>query len=236
MTILQKLLDNNELIETINSLKVSNLVIDFHKLYYESDFTWKLNKYRGIPILKFAADIHMYQELISTVKPNLIIETGTAFGGSALYFSDLQKVNNIRPRKVITIDIDNYEGRPRSKDIRYIKGDSLNDKIVNEIKKESKKYKKIMVVLDSNHSSDHVYKELNTYNKFVSKHSYLVVEDCNLGNTVMQHVKDILHREVGPLVAVNLFLKENDDFVNDSICERQLVSCNLGGYLFKRGK
>ena len=152
------------------------------QLKYSYHFEWL-----GIPIIQHPQDMIGIQQLIWNVKPDLIIETGVARGGSLIFYASLQefifKKSKLKP-KVIGIDIkikkNNYQKIKKhqmSKRITLIEGSSVEKKVFNKVYKIAKEYKKIMVLLDSNHTHSHVYEELQIYAKLVSKESYCVVFD-----------------------------------------------------------
>lgn len=203
-------------------------IIDlFHRLYYDSiDQTWKNTLFLGIPALKCPLDLWIYQEIIYELKPNVIIESGTANGGGALFLASIcDLVNN---GDIITIDIENKEGRPLHKRINYLLGSSTSEEIVEHVKKLIRDKNKIMVILDSDHSKEHVLNELKIYSKFIDKGSYIIVEDTNInGHPVFpQHGP-------GPMEAVDEFLKENKDFAIDRNKEKFYMTFNPCGYLKK---
>lgn len=162
--------------------RIVGIVERFHNLVYDvvgQDKSWWAAKYMGIPIQKWPCDLQTYQEVIWETKPDTIVETGTLFGGSALYFAHL--LDAIGNGKVITVDIENipdweYPKHPR---ITYLLGKSSTDSQVLEQVK-SLVNGKTMVILDSDHSKAHVLKELQLYASLVSSESYLVVEDTNI--------------------------------------------------------
>ena len=155
-------------------------------------------EYMGRPIIQYPQDMIAIQELIWQVKPDLIIETGVAHGGSLIMSASMLTMieyaeavagntvlNPAKPsRKVIGIDIDIREhnknliqSHPLSNKIELIQGSSIDPKIVNQVKEKSNCAKKIMIFLDSNHTHDHVLAELEAYAPLVSKGSYCVVFD-----------------------------------------------------------
>ena len=133
----------------------------------------------GIPIQKWPCDLQTYQEVIWETKPDTIIETGTLFGGSALYFAHL--LDAIGNGRVVTIDIENIQDweYPKHPRITYLLGKSSTDSSVLE-RVKSLASGKTMVVLDSDHSKAHVLKELQLYAPLVTSGNYLVVEDTNI--------------------------------------------------------
>src|SRR4030066_1809274 len=159
--------------------KVNKIIQDFHDLYYESSCiggTWKNTYWLGIPIQKCPLDCWVYQELLFTGKYDIIIETGTKVGGSALFFASI--LDLIGKGEIITIDINGKGKLPEHKRITYLWGSSVDESVVNFIQPRIKD-KKVMVILDSDHSSVHVLKELVLYSPFVSLNSFIVVEDTN---------------------------------------------------------
>ena len=201
-----------------------DIVDSFHKLYYESakfDSTWYDTTWRGVPVLKCPLDLWIYQEIIHEKKPDIIIETGTFKGGSALYMADIcDAVGNGR---IITIDIDKKKERPYHRRIEYMLGSST------EIKLDIPSGLKVMVVLDSDHSKEHVANELYIYSKLVTKGQYLIVEDTNInGHPVLPEFGE------GPMEALDEFLKVNKDFELDKSREKFLLTFNPRGFLIKK--
>ena len=196
---------------------------EFHKAYYNSQ-VWNKTFWRGVKALKCPLDLWIYQEIISAIRPDYIIETGTADGGSALFMADVCEL--INHGEVITIDIEDRK-RPAHPRIFYITGSSINPEIIHDIKKIVEN-KKTMVILDSNHTKDHVLKEMTLYSQLVSSVSYLIVEDTNLnGHPVMPDFGP------GPMEAVDEFLKNNDNFLIDYNCHKFAMTFNYRGYLIK---
>jgi cephalosporin hydroxylase len=175
--------------------------------------------YRGIRVVKYQTDLLMIQELIYKVRPRLIIETGTRFGGSALFYADMQKLMEIPDPLVYTIDITDEEFM--APDNNYIVrriGSSLSNFLFEEIKEIAKKRFPVLIDLDSDHSAEHVSKELALYSPLVTKGSYLIVEDTN---------------EPGPRMAVYSFLAGHSEFTPDRNCEVNNFTSNPNGYLLR---
>lgn len=146
----------------------------------------------------------------------MIVETGTARGGSALYLASICDLLDVG--RVITIDLRLPRpgiSRPSHPRIEYLTGSSVAPEIVQRVR-ESVAGKRGMVVLDSNHSREHVLAEMRTYAPMVSAGDYLIVEDTN-GD--------------GPREAVRDFLAEDDSFVVDESREKFFLTQNPGGYL-----
>ena len=202
---------------------------------YSYGFTWM-----GIPIIALPQDMIAMQEIIWEVKPDLIIETGIAHGGSIIYYASLLEMIG-GDGLVLGIDIDIrkhnkdlIESHPMFKRIQMIEGSSLSQEVVNQVKEIASTKKGIMVCLDSNHTHDHVLNELKLFAPLVTKDSYCVVFD-----TVVEDMPadwDWSPRPWGkgnnPKTAVHEFLKGNTDFeINKSIDNKLLISVAPDGYL-----
>jgi len=203
------------------------------KIKYTYNFEWM-----GRPIIQLPQDIIAMQELIWKVKPDLIIETGIAHGGSLIFYASILEL--IGNGEVLGIDIDirehnriEIEKHSMFKRITMIQGSSVSDDIILKVKEVVKNKKNIMVVLDSNHTHEHVLKELELYSQFVSKNSYLVVFD-----TIVEDLPDNLFNDRpwgkgnNPKTAVYKFLNNNDYFVIDkNIQNKLLITVAPDGYL-----
>lgn len=211
----------------INPKLERRIVDEFHKLYYNSDIigrTWNNTFWLGIPTFKCPLDLWIYQEIIFKERPDLIIETGTENGGSALFLACMCDL--VGKGKVVTVDIESKEGRPEHKRIEYLLGSSTSREIVDKLRNLIKEGDKVMVVLDSDHHKEHVLNELRIYNEFVSKGSYLIVEDTNInGHPVAPDFGP------GPMEAVEEFLKGNKNFIIDKSKEKFYMTFNPKGYL-----
>ncbi len=210
----------------INPKLEENIVDQFHKLYYHSYILDKTPLWLGVPAIKCPMDLWIYQEIIFEVKPDVIIECGTAQGGSAFFLASIcDLVNN---GMVITIDIKDKEDRPQHKRIRWLHGSSISEEIVHQVRALVSGDDKVMVILDSDHRKDHVLKELIIYSKVVTKGSYIIVEDTNVnGHPVRPDYGP------GPMEAVEEFLRSDETFVVDRARERFYLTFNPRGYLRK---
>lgn len=205
---------------------VQNIIDNFHKLYYYSSafgLGWKNNYWLGIPIQKNPLDLQTYEELIFAIKPDIIIETGTNVGGSVLFFATI--LDAIGNGEVLTIDINKVEGLPQHSRITYLTGSSTDEAIIDFIRPRIKD-KKVIVMLDSDHSKSHVLKELEIYSKFVSKDSFLIVEDTNCSGHPVIGIEG-----EGPLEAIIEFLNNNKDFIIDRYWEKNFFTFNPCGWL-----
>jgi len=170
--------------------------------------------------------------------PDLIIETGIAHGGSIIYYASILEL--IGKGEVLGIDIDirehnrkEIEQHPMSKRINMLQGSAISDEIIEQVKTYAAGKKIVMVCLDSNHTHDHVLKELQLYAPFVTVGSYLVAFD-----TIVEDLPADLYKDrpwsIGdnPKTAVYEFLKSNHDFViNKEVDNKLLVSVAPDGYL-----
>ena len=212
------------------SRKKSKTVTDqFHSLFYDSflfDKTWGESTWLGVHIKKCPFDTWMYQEILFTVKPDLIIECGTFRGGSAYFLATLCDL--MQKGRIVTIDIEEFSGRPFHNRIKYITGSTLDEVVIRQVEDEMKDCKTVLVILDDDHTKDHVLKELNLYSKYVTAGSYLLVEDSNInGHPVNPEFGP------GPYEAIEDFLKTNKEFEIDKSKEKFYMTFNPNGYLKK---
>jgi cephalosporin hydroxylase len=178
----------------------------------------------GHPILKCPLDLWHYQEILHEIRPDLIIETGTAFGGSALLLANMCDLLN--HGRVITVDVEVRGERPQHPRIAYLTGSSVDPAIVADLKAAAAQCERVMVILDSDHSKEHVLNELNALGGLVTPGSYLIVEDTNLNG----HPVDPDHGP-GPMEALDTFIAKRPEFKVDSRWEKFFLSFNPRGYL-----
>lgn len=226
------------LIEAIgNDKRVEELARAFiretAKFKYSYSFSWL-----GRPIIQFPQDMIAVQEIIWQVKPDLVIETGIAHGGSLIFSASILEL--IGKGEVLGIDIDirehnrvEIEKHPLSKRITMIEGSSIDDSIVQQVTEFAANKRPIMVLLDSNHTHEHVLEELRRYSPLVTSGSYLVVFD-----TVIEDMPKGFFPERrwdkgnNPKTAVWEFLSTNDRFVVDKTIEHKLaITVAPDGYL-----
>lgn len=209
-----------------SSAKEQRIVSEFHELYYYAkEKTWKNNTFwLNVPVAKCPLDLWVYQEIISETKPDVIIEAGTAYGGSALFLASICDLAN--RGRIITIDVEEQAGRPEHDRIKYLSGSSTSGEIVSEVKKSIQSEDRVMVILDSDHRAAHVRQELELYSGLVSVGCYLIVEDTNInGHPVIPNYGD------GPMEAVTQFTAGRQDFVIDREREKFFMTFNSKGYL-----
>jgi cephalosporin hydroxylase len=200
----------------------SEITEKFHLLSYYGG-ALQQTYWLGVPILKSPLDCWVYQEIIAEQRPDLIIETGTDLGGSALFFASI--CDSIGHGRIVSIDIRSaaHVQHPR---ITFLVGDSTSEGILERVRQLARGTERRMVILDSDHSADHVRRELEAYRDLVTVGSYMVVEDTNVnGHPVMPE------HGPGPFEAVSDFLQRNDDFEADHSREKFLVTYFPNGYL-----
>jgi cephalosporin hydroxylase len=204
------------------------LVDQFHTLYYASgEQTWGNTFWLGYQVLKCPLDLWSYQEILHEVQPELIVETGTYLGGSALFLASICDL--LGHGEVLTIDSERQANLPRHPRITYLNGSSTSRAILRQVRQRAAGKSPILVILDSGHGRDHVLAELRAYAPLVTPGSYVVVEDTNLNG----HPVEGQHGP-GPAEAVAEFLARNDAFLQDESREKLLLTFNPGGYLKKR--
>lgn len=208
---------------------MSQVIDDFHRLAYDSALegrSWGGATYFGHKLWKWPGDLQLYQELIWEVKPHVIVETGSAFGGSALFYAHL--MDQIGWGKVISVDLKAVSGGyPKHPRIAYLGGRSSTSmdtfrevqSWVNQHCEPKVGQGACVVVLDSDHSKGHVLTEMNMYSKLVTPNSWMIVEDVNVnGHPVYSE------HGPGPREAVDAWLPGHPDFKEDET--------RAGKYLF----
>ena len=211
--------------------------VESNRAQYSYNFSWM-----GRPIIQYPQDMIAMQEIIWEVKPDLVIETGIAHGGSLIYYASLLEL--IGHGEVLGIDIDirehnrkEIEKHPMFKRIKMIQGSAISAEIIIQVKKYASGKERILVCLDSNHTHDHVLNELKLYSPFVTVGSYIVVfdtivEDLPEGYFSQKRPWGISNN---PKTAVAEFLNTNSDFeIDRSIDNKLLISVAPGGYLKRR--
>lgn len=196
-------------------------------------------KWLGRPIIQMPQDMIGLQEIIWEVKPDLIIETGIAHGGSLIFSASMLELIGGKG-KVLGIDIDirshnreEIEQHPLAKRIEMMQGSSIDDDLAEEVYEIAAEYSNKMVILDSNHTHAHVAAELEIYSPLVSVGSYLVVFDTFVEDMPPDSFPD-RPWNIGdnPKTAVLEFLAIHDNFVIDKIVENKLLMTSApSGYL-----
>ena len=200
---------------------------------YSYHFTWL-----GRPIIQFPQDIVMMQEIIWNTRPDVIIETGIAHGGSLIFYASMLELLG-NGGKVLGIDIDirehnrrEIEGHPMYKNIQMVEGSSTDKDVVDQVY-AAVQGKRVLLSLDSLHTHDHVLKELKLYSPLVSRGSYIVVFDTIIEDFPDGSFPDRPWKKGNnPMTAVKKFLELTDRFVVDTeITSKLLISSAVNGYL-----
>jgi cephalosporin hydroxylase len=202
------------------------VVDDFHRLWYDTGNRgqWAWTTWLGHRVQKFPADLIVYQEILAETRPDLLVETGTCNGGSALFIATV--MDAIGHGTVLTIDVESQPNRPEHPRIEYVTASSTAPEIVSRVVAQARPLERVMVALDSDHSRDHVARELECYAAVVTPGCYLIVEDTNInGHPVLEDFGP------GPMEAVDAFLPAHPEFERDATREKLLMTFNPGGYL-----
>lgn len=201
---------------------------------YSYNFSWM-----GRPVIQYPQDLLVLQEIIWRIKPELVIETGIAHGGSLIFHASMLELLG-GPGTVVGIDVDirvhnraEIERHPMSRRIVMIEGSSIEERIVKKVRELAARHKTVMVCLDSNHTHDHVIEELKLYGPLVTPGSYLIVFDGIIEEMPEQFSTE---RPWGPgnnpLTAIRQFLHKNPEFVpDDEIENKLLITAAPSGYL-----
>ncbi len=208
--------------------RVASLIArHFNRAYYYSiEQTVYDTSWLGVRTVKYPTDLWVYQELISQQRPDWIIETGTYLGGSALFLANVCDL--LGTGRVISIDVasGDYGPLPEHPRITYLRGSSVAETILAEVRERVAESANAMVILDSLHTYDHVLAELRAYAPLVSAGGWLVVEDTNVnGHPVLPQWGQ------GPMEAVETFVAEHRDIVVDRSREKFMLTSNPRGFL-----
>ncbi len=212
------------------------------ELKYSYNFDWL-----GLPIIQYPQDVMAMQELVWTLKPDLIVETGIARGGSAIFYASLLEMNALcggpANTEVVAIDVDirahnrsAIEAHPMAKRLHMIEGSSIDPEVVAQVKQRAEGCKSVLVCLDSNHTHDHVLEELRAYAPLVTSGSYVVVFDTL--------IEDLPESAIGdrpwapgnnPMTALYSYLEEDPAFEIDSARHTKLqITVAKNGYLKRK--
>ncbi len=216
---------------------------------YQYNFDWC-----NFAIVQYPQDIIAFEELIYTVKPDLIIETGISQGGSLIFsasmlamleyeeaFENNELLDPKNPRRMVLgvdIKLESHTKKALSESchsnrIKILEGSSVDASIIKNVHEYSKTFNKVMVFLDSHHRATHVIEELNNYASIVSLGSY-----CVVGDTITEYMPQGSYISRGwgkgksPKTAIDIFLKENDSFeIDTKIQNKLLITSCLNGFL-----
>lgn len=223
---------------------------------YTYNFRWL-----GRPIIQYPQDIQAVQELVWEIKPDLIIETGIAHGGSLILSASMLALLDycdaqtrriplqpgVSSRRVIGVDIDirlhnreAIEQHPLSHMITMIEGSSIADETIAQVKRlvDASGAKRVLAFLDSNHTHDHVLAELNAYAQLVSPGSYCVVFDTVVEDMPLELCANRPWRPGNsPMTAVSEWLASHSEFsIDKSMHEKLLITVARNGFLKRSGE
>jgi len=222
------------------SLKARALALKIeagHQYYWVHQFNWM-----GEPFLQLTTDLMAFQEIIHRYRPEFVVEIGVAWGGSLLMYATLAP--HVGIKKVVGVDVfiprdlrRRLAAKPRlARYLHLIEGSSVEESTVRRVKRLVGRSRRILVILDSNHTEAHVLRELELYTPLIGKGGYLVV-----GDTVIEHQPPARLRPRAwgkgnnPATALKKFLAADSRFVRDRELEAKLLFTNMpGGYLFCR--
>ena len=217
----------------------TNFMLQLDPYDYSYLWTWM-----GVPIIQMPADILATQEVIWATRPDIIVETGVARGGSVLFMASLLEL--IGKGQVIGVDIDirahnrdTIETHPMARRVTLIEGGSTAPETLAAIKAQIPEGARVMVILDSDHSRDHVLAECHAYGPLVTEGCYMVVADTMIGHVEESdaHRKrsKVWYKGNEPLTAVRQFLEQDTSFEVDEVLNGKLVlSSSPGGYIRKK--
>lgn len=210
-------------------LPPDELIQQFHKLWYTTPTTWEKNTWLGIPTQQNPMDVWILQELLFKTKPDFVVECGAFHGGSAALWAMI--LREINPNgKIISIDIADNMAEARKlpvvkERVEFIIASSTAPETVAKVK-EKVKGKKVLLILDSDHSKQHVLNELNAYWDIVPVGGYINVQDSDVNGHPVPWAWG-----PGPMEALKEFLATNDRFRIDLSQERMLFTMHPNGWL-----
>lgn len=204
---------------------------------YSYNFTWL-----GRPVIQYPQDIVAMQELIWKTRPDVIVETGIAHGGSLILYASLLQMLG-EDGRVLGIDIDirehnrkAIESHPMGRHIDLLEGSSVGDDIIRQVRAYVENKQRVFVVLDSNHTHDHVLRELELYSPLVTPGCYIVVFDTVVEDLPPDSSADRPWAPGNnPKTAVHEFLKDNDLFeIDKDIQNKLLLTVAPDGFLRRK--
>jgi cephalosporin hydroxylase len=192
-----------------------NYISKFNRGEYEP-------RWRGVRVVKLPTDLILYAQVIFKHKPDWIIETGTRFGGSALFFADMLMLTG--GKGVVTIDVKPHHTLKMHPLVEYVTRSSTDLREYRKLRSWLKGRGKVMVVLDSDHHTEHVAREMELYSQLVSVGQYLVVEDCWAYKPT----------PYPPFFAVEEFLAKRDDFERKDLTKQFVFGITRDGWLLRK--
>lgn len=242
---------DSEILDMATNEKLLKASMHWMNLANEARYSYHF-EWLGRPIIQYPQDLIAVQEIVWATKPDLIIETGIAHGGSLIFSASLLALLDLsetqdslrvaKPkRRVIGVDIDirphnrlAVENHFLSDRIDMIQGSSTDPKVLEILTSMSLEFERILVILDSNHSEEHVLAELRAYSKFVTRESYLIVFDTIVEFLESSSSNRPWGKKNNPWTAVEKFMRTDNRFVFDQkVHNKLLISVAPNGYLKK---
>lgn len=187
--------------------------------WYSSGVEQRYTFWKGVRTIKYPCDMWVFQEIIHETRPDVILETGSAHGGSAHFYADLGV-------EVHSVDVAPPKAPAPHPLVTYYRGFSTDPRILYYME-EAARGRRVMVFLDSNHSKENVLAELDVYARFVTTGCYLIVEDTHLGKTTML----VEYPDGGPGHALDEWLPNHPEFTVDRSREKHGITMHSGGFL-----
>lgn len=223
--------------------EIDEVVRDFNAAYYFSRFKGQLRRFEtywmGVPCLKAPTDLLSYQEIMFATRPELVIECGVFAGGSALFTYSIGQLMQPGGIEVLGIDITlskmheavHTVAAHSGGKLSFFQGSSIAPDTMRHVVEKTAGKSRVMVLLDSDHTYDHVLAELELYHHLVAPGMFLVVEDTNIDG-FCEHYGMVQYLDNGPARATREFLAAHPGMweVNE-LAERHLLTFNPGGYL-----
>jgi cephalosporin hydroxylase len=219
------------------------LIFEFTKAYYRSPHTFLSTRVFGHLACKMPTDLWIFHDLFNQYRFQTVIETGTATGGTTLWFAVLMDILKIEHGTVFSIDLAPEPDLPQHPRIVYLTGSSTDPEIVSRVLDhpfglrapdglESHRHGPVLVDLDAAHFAPHVTKELETWAPHVPVGSWIVVEDTN-GAPVMTHPQTGQPVQVEGAYAgmMEYLYRHPEEFIHEVVCERLWISMNPRGWL-----
>ncbi len=210
-----------------------DVTVEYHKWWYGAQ-VWTKTKFLGVNCLKSPIDMWNYQEILSDLKPTLVVEFGSRFGGSALFFATLMRALG-EPFRILSVDISHKaldERAKRDPDVDFVEFSSTDPIVAERIQQLRGEYPgRLFAILDSLHTKDHVLDEMRLLRPLLSAGDYMIVEDSNLnGHPVVPGWGP------GPYEAIEAYEAQfPDDYMHDRKREEKFGwTCAPNGFLIRR--
>jgi cephalosporin hydroxylase len=209
---------------SVGDRELADRFLEFYYGARRENLTWGNTQWLGVKTLRCPLDLWLYQEIIFETRPDLIVETGTAHGGGALFLASMCEL--VQRGQVISIDITQFSAWPQHPRLTYLRGSSVADDVLETVRQRAAGANQTLVILDSDHSRNHVLAEMKAFSPLVRPEGYLIVEDTIVNGHPLRP-----EFGPGPMEAVEEFLQSTDGWMIDRSKEKFLLSFNRNGYL-----